>query len=82
MSDDDMYWPARYPWSRRPVIRSSIPTPTVIVPADPHSMRWGWFKVILTLLWVVFISGIVFAALAMRPPATTVRILPVDGAGR
>src|SRR5215470_12002396 len=29
----------RWCWSRR-WSRSSIPTPTVIVPADPHSMRW------------------------------------------
>jgi hypothetical protein len=54
MSDDDMYWPHKYPWSRRPAPRTLAHAPVM-------------FRAILTLLWAVFISGIVFAALAIIP---------------
>jgi hypothetical protein len=54
MSDDEMYWPNEYPWSRRPAPRKPARAPVI-------------FRVILMLLWVVFISGIIFAALAIIP---------------
>ena len=44
MSDDDMYWPDKYPWSRRPAPRTPARAPVM-------------FRVILTHLWLVFISG-------------------------
>ena len=52
MSDDDMYWPDKYPWSRRPAPRTPARSPVV-------------FKVILTLRWAVFSTGIVVAALVI-----------------
>jgi hypothetical protein len=52
MSDDDMYWPDKYPWSRRPAPRPPARAPVM-------------HNVIPTLRLMVFSSGIVFAALAI-----------------